>query len=549
MHIDKKYLHLPVRTGAQKVVIGLTVGGEQVREFDAELDSENPDFTAAADVGAFVGQTVTVTAKPLPPKSAQLEAAKTTDFPVLLPKSLTQGDELTDNGPLYGEKLRPQFHFSSKIGWINDPNGLMYYDGEYHLFYQHNPFGWSHGNMHWGHAVSRDLIHWVELDEALFPDESGTMFSGSGVVDHNNSLGLQRGSEKTLVCIYTAAGGSSPWSASHPFTQCIAYSNDRGRTWQKHACNPVLNHIVAENRDPKVIWHEATSRWIMALYLDKYEYALFCSPNLLKWERTCDLTIAEGRECPDFFGLPVDGDSANTWWVFWTAGGPYLLGRFDGKKFTAEGEPLRFQFGRSYAAQTWSDIPASDSRRMQIAWLQGDKPGMPFNQQMSFPCELSLRSTPKGVRMFAEPVRELERLRLRRVVLDPSLPMPDDLGELLELRLTVDLPTHAAAGRAVLSIRGIEVVYDRGNGTLTLGDQVAPLHLVGESLALQILVDRSSIEVFAQHGVVTLSVGFIPTGKRDDPLLRVEGGNTGVCQCVAFELKSIWPKSRSNANP
>src|SRR5438132_5431207 len=155
---------------------------------------------------------------------------------------------------LYDEIYRPQFHFSAKKNWLNDPNGLVYYRGEYHLFFQHNPKGIEWGNMTWGHAVSSDLLHWQQLDNALLPDHLGTMFSGSAVVDWDNTAGLQTGDEKVIVCIYTSAG--------KPFTQSIAFSNDRGRNWKKYDRNPVLKHIAGANRDPNAIWAEAPKEWV-----------------------------------------------------------------------------------------------------------------------------------------------------------------------------------------------------------------------------------------------------------------------------------------------
>jgi fructan beta-fructosidase len=201
--------------------------------------------------------------------------------------------------PAYGERLRPQFHFTSRTNWLNDPNGLVFYKGEYHLFFQHNPSGINWGNMTWGHAVSTDLLHWRQLDDALKPDRLGTIFSGSAVVDWDNTAGFQSGNEKTLVAIFTSAG--------KPFTQSMAYSTDRGRSWRKYDKNPVLNHVAGENRDPKVIWHVPTKRWIMALYLDGEKYALFSSPDLKRWEKLCDLPEFGASECPDFFELQITG--------------------------------------------------------------------------------------------------------------------------------------------------------------------------------------------------------------------------------------------------
>ena len=164
---------------------------------------------------------------------------------------------------MYNEKFRPQFHFTARQNWLNDPNGLVHYDGTYHLFFQHNPAGLEWGNMTWGHAVSRDIVRWKQVENALEPDRLGTMFSGSAVVDWENTSGFQTGPDKPIVLIYTAAGGTSPESEGQPFTQCLAYSSDGGQTWVKYAGNPVLGCIRDGNRDPKVIWHAPTRRWIM----------------------------------------------------------------------------------------------------------------------------------------------------------------------------------------------------------------------------------------------------------------------------------------------
>ena len=191
--------------------------------------------------------------------------------------------EPPENVPLYQESLRPQFHFTSRTNWLNDPNGLVFYKGEYHLFFQHNPLGINWGNMTWGHAVSSDLLHWRQLDDAIAPDRLGTIFSGSAVIDWNNTAGLQTGTEKPLIAIFTSAGGTSTESNKQPFTQSIAASNDRGRTFRKYDHNPVLGHIIGGNRDPKVIWHAASKKWVMALYLDGDQYALFSSTDLKNW--------------------------------------------------------------------------------------------------------------------------------------------------------------------------------------------------------------------------------------------------------------------------
>ena len=543
VELTNRYLHLPVRDGARMALIHIAADGELAMEFVAELDGANPDFWVYADMGEYVGRSVEISVQEAPEKLSA-ETKGEIDGDAL--KSLRQGDEPPEDERAYNESLRPQFHFSSYRGWNNDPNGLMFYKGEYHLFYQHNPFGWKWGNMHWGHAISRDLVYWTETGEALYPDKMGTMFSGSGVVDGDNSSDFQIGTEKALICIYTAAGGTSVQSQQAKFTQCIAYSTDGGKSWQKYDANPVVDHIAASNRDPKVIWHEPTKRWIMAIYLDNNDYTLLSSTNLKSWERVCEIAVPGASECPDIFELPVDGERSNTRWVFWGASGNYLIGQFDGSRLEIESGPHRFQYGTAYAAQTWSDIPDSDGRRIQIAWLRGDKPDMPFNQQMTFPCELQLRSTDDGIRMFSHPVRELAILRSGchelgdRIVQAGALAELGDFGELLDVRCDIKLPL-GDAGTYGIDISGTRVCFDAAAGELSCVDQTAPISLHGGSLSLQVLVDRSSIEIFVDGGAVAMAVNVGSDTERRSIRLFSKDAKVEIKDITIYELKSIWP--------
>ena len=447
--------------------------------------------------------------------------------------------------PLYQETYRPQFHFTPARNWTNDPNGLVFYQGEYHLFFQHNPFAIDWGNMTWGHAVSPDMVHWTQLDHAIHPDKLGTIFSGSAVVDWHDTAGFQSGDEKTLVCIYTSAGDTSEESKGQPFTQSIAYSTDRGRTWTKHAGNPVLGHVAGRNRDPKVVWHEPTHKWVMALFLDKNGYALFGSPNLTEWTRLCDVEVPGASECPDLFELAVDGDPANTRWVFWGANGNYLLGAFNGETYTTESGPHGSNWGANcYAAQTWSDIPPDDGRRLQIAWMaKGQYPGMPFNQQVSFPRELSLRTTPDGIRLFITPIREIEGLHAKThawadVPLRPGENLLDGLeGELLDIRAEID-PGRAA--RVGLTLRGEACEYDVAQQKLSCLDKDAPLPLEDGRIRLQILLDRTSIEVFGNGGAISMPTCFLPTTEARSLGIYAEGGEARVVSLDVYELRSAW---------
>ncbi len=527
----KRYLELPVKNGAPKRWLSLRVGGQVVRDFQIELADAQPDWWAYLELSPFRGQEVVVEVDQLPATSSGLRA-------------LDQADRLRGTEPLYQERLRPQFHFSSRRGWNNDPNGLVFYQGEYHLFYQHNPYGWSWGNMHWGHAVSRDLVHWRELGEALFPDRHGTAFSGSAVVDADNTTGFARGQHPALVAIYTAAGGDNRLSRGQPFTQDLAFSTDRGRTWTPYAHNPVLPHLVGSNRDPKVQWYAPGHEWLMALYLDGSDYALFRSPDLKRWARLGGIQIPGTSECPEFFRIPVAGQPGQTRWVFYGGNGRYLVGRFDGRTFTPETGPYNLNRGDCfYASQTYNNLPASDGRRILIAWGPVALPGMPFNQMMDFPVELTLRPTPEGLRLFANPVRELQTLvshtdRFPSQVLNPGAnPLAAVRAELMDFRADI-IP--AQCDRLILSIRGVPLTYDAHQEELACRGKKAHVALAEGHLHLRLLADRASIEIFAADGRCYMPMGVILDPANRSLALRAEGGPARVAALELRHLKSAW---------
>ncbi|HSV73713.1 MAG TPA: glycoside hydrolase family 32 protein [Chthonomonadales bacterium] len=449
--------------------------------------------------------------------------------------------------PLYAETYRPQFHFTAARNWLNDPVGLVFYRGEYHLFFQHNPFGNEWGNMTWGHAVSRDLVRWEQLPNALEPDAMGTMFSGSAVVDRHNTAGFATGRETALVAIYTAAGGTSPESQGVPFTQCIAWSVDRGRTWTKYAGNPVLGHIVGGNRDPKVVWHAPTRRWIMALYLDGEEFALFASPDLKAWTLLHRLTMPGSTECPDFFEMPVQGEPGETRWVFTGANGRYFVGRFDGHRFEPETGPHAGDYGANfYAVQTFSDIPPRDGRRIQIAWMNGGAyPRMPFNQQMSFPCELTLHRTPEGLRLRRWPVREIRTLygpaiRKRGLRLAPGAPVAIGEGELWDVE--AEFEPRGATEVGIL-VRGEAIRYRPAEAQVACLGRTGPLPLRNGRVRLRALVDRASIEVFGNGGELSMTSWFLPRQKQRGLSVYAKGGEARLVSLVARPLRSAWERA------
>lgn len=450
-------------------------------------------------------------------------------------RSLVQNEQPSG----YDEPLRPQFHFTAKKNWLNDPNGLVSYDGEYHLFLQHNPEKPDWGPMHWGHAVSTDLVHWKELPIALYPDELGTCWSGSGIVDRANTSGLKSGDEDPILLFYTAAAGEKPAS------QCLAYSNDRGRTFTKYSANPILPHIVATNRDPKVIWHEPTKRWVMALFKDGNTYALFSSTDLKSWTHLHDLEFPGCGECPDLFELPVDDNPKHRKWVFVGGDGSYLLGSFDGKEFNRESGPHRADYGTNYyATQTFSNIPERDGRRIQMAWMRGGTyPGMPFNQQMNFPTELSLRTFPAGIRLCRVPVREIASLygkeqSWKNETVTPGTNLLEGLkGELYDIQAEFDL---GDVEELRLELRGQAISYRPAGGKLTCVGQTCDLKPIDGRLKLRALVDRTSLEVYADDGRAVFSFCFLPAAGEPRYELSAHGGSVKVVSFRAVELKSSW---------
>jgi fructan beta-fructosidase len=532
--IDARYLCLPVKHFGTKRKISVLVAGKVVRDCDVEAADLQPDAFAYLDVREIRGRVATVVVDRLAADSKFLSGIR-------------QAADREQPANLYDEVYRPQFHFSTATGWLNDPNGLVYYDGEYHLFFQHNPYGVTWGNMTWGHAVSPDLVHWKELDDAIHPDRLGTIFSGSAVVDRNNTTGFQTGEHKPIVCIYTSAGGTSQSSQGQPFAQSIAYSNDRGRTWKKYDKNPVLPNVVGSNRDPKVVWHEPSRRWIMVLFLDKNDFGFFASADLKSWERLQTITVPGCGECPDFFEIAIDGEARKKW-VFTAANDQYLVGDFDGRRFTPDAPtPRPGNWGKNYyAVQTYSDIPASDSRRIQIAWMKGGQyPGMPFNQQMSFPGELRLRRFPAGLRLCRTPIKEIELLHARQhrwtdlTLREGENPLQDIQGDLFDIRVELE---SAGATDLAFRIRGESLTWSAKDRKLSWQDSSAPLVTADGRLKLQILVDRTSFEVFANDGLVAMTGCFVPPSTDKTLRLHSSGGAAKIRSLEVFELRSAWRK-------
>jgi fructan beta-fructosidase len=538
LNIDKPYLNVPIDEGADPKLLSIYKDGEMIRQFQLTLADTMPDYWMFLDMSEWQGENIDIQISKI--------ATESEGFKSIFLDETVKGFE-----NLYKEKDRPQFHFTSRRGWHNDANGLLYYEGEYHLFYQHNPLGWPWGNMTWGHAISEDLIHWEEIAPAIYPDHQGTEFSGSGVVDWNNTTGFRKGEEKPLVLMYTAAGGTSKWSEDEPFTQGIAYSNDKGRTWTKYSGNPVLNHIVDANRDPKVVWHEPSGHWITALFLTGNDFGLFRSKDMKSWEQIQTITIAESGECPDFFEIPLDGDPNNTKWVITGANGRFMVGEFDGKKFTPETESYPSEFGMNYyAVQSFSDV--QDGRRIQVGWMAGSNfTGMPFNQQFAIPRELTLRTTPQGIRLFGNPAREISSLHGEKEELSDVTLTPEETPE-SQLQgglyhIIADISTRqSSATEFSFNLQGFALTYNIKEKMLRAhrpsDDQKREVKLLPRNgkIKLEILVDRGSIEVYGNEGEVPMSFFYLAPDGNNTLSLQSNGGDTRINSIEVYEMNPIW---------
>ena len=442
------------------------------------------------------------------------------------------------------ELHRPQFHFTAKENWINDPNGLVWQAGRWHLFFQRNPESNVWGNMTWGHAVSDDLLHWEQLEDALHPDSLGTMFSGSAVIDRRNSAGF---GDDTMLIFYTAAGEFVDPSAKH--TQCLAYSLDGGNTLKKFDANPVIPWMEGANRDTKVVWHPQSDSWIMALYLKDDRYCLLRSPDAKNWERFQDITLPGVTECPDFFQL--EDDEGVFYWIFWGADGKYLLGTFDGDHFDPITDAIVCEQGKNgYAAQTWSNAP--DGRCIQISWMAGGKyPDMPFNQQLSIPVELELAGTGANARLTRRPIKELDSLRGRKETIDCIVVSRGKSYEMDLVGKCFDVSFELEAGDAkvvYLTVRGewfkidwesFELSAFSGGATKSSQPNNPTVFLPrGQRMSFRFIIDTCSIEVFVNGGVVSASFCFLADGYEYPLVFNCYEGSQKIKNIECYELLS-----------
>ena len=442
----------------------------------------------------------------------------------------------------YKENYRPQFHFSSAKNWLNDPNGLVYHDGVYHLFYQYNPFGTKWGHMSWGHAVSKDLVYWKELPVALSEINDIMIFSGSAVVDKNNSAGFAKnGNAAPLIAIYTAHQENLKQA------QALAYSNDKGNTWTHYDKNPVLDQNKKDFRDPQVFWYEKDRKWIMAVsepFL--HQISFYSSSDLKKWDYQSAFGPAGDTvavwECPSLFLAPIIGQPEQKRWVLLVSQNSsmqYFTGDFDGKRFHSDDPATTIKRPDDgpdyYAAITYNDLPAN-AKPVSIGWINSwyygnEVPTSTWRGAMSIPRELVLKKEGAGWKLVQFPVPTIKNLRKKGGTIQSlSVEGRKDIpltGQQFEISFEIDLSLSADAGIIVGkgAVNETLIGYDKSKGVLYIdrtksGDvsfakdfgkrYEAPLALTGNRMKLHVFFDNSIIEVFANDGVAAMTAQVFP---------------------------------------
>ncbi len=486
----------------------------------------------------------------------------------------------------YDQPYRPQYHFSPRRHWTNDPNGLIWFDGEYHLFFQYNPFGDVWGHMSWGHAVSRDLLHWQELPVAL-PEGNGIMiFTGSTVVDRHNTSGFCSGGAPCMVAVYT---GYTPPSSGRPAlqTQNIAYSNDHGRTWTKYSGNPVLDLHMTDFRDPHAFWSDAAKCWVMVVALPNDHKALiYHSADLKRWQRVSEFGPAGATggqwECPTLAEVPVEGGAGKKWvlkvglnpgGLQGGSGEQYFVGSFDGTKFTNENPPattLWTDFGKDcYCALPINGAPGD--RPVALGWMSNwqyaaKAPTHPWRGQMTIPRRLQLKKVAEGLRLAQEPV-DLQPLRTGHIAwrgsdiasLNRALAASHEAS--LELHATV-LPGSAKeigwkvlAGDGKYTLAGYdaergEFFIDRRSSGNTDFQRDFPARTAAKwpagraPLDFTILIDRSSVELFAQGGLVAITNLVYPPAGAHGIEFVARGGTPEDIRVDLWDLASVWHSAK-----
>ncbi len=549
-----RYLLLPVEESSPESKLYMIVDNDVVKTMNVRLATNKVDYYVPVDLAGYTGKSISFNFQ-LTPETA------------VCWKELKLSDTFDTSNR---EAFRPLYHFSPAYGWMNDPNGMVYKDGEYHLFYQHNPYGSMWGNMHWGHAVSRDLTHWEHLPEAISPDALGTIFSGSCVVDTENTAGFGAGA---IIAFYT--------SASDRQVQSMAYSLDNGRTFRKYDRNPILTSANRDFRDPKVFWHADTKKWIMTLAVGQ-EMQFYSSPDLKEW--TYESSFGEGQgvhagvwECPDLIELPVKGTELKKWVLLCNInpGGPfggsatqYFVGTFDGKNFVNEAPGLTkwMDYGKDhYATVTWSNAP--EDRKIALGWMSNweyanQVPTLQYRSANTVPRDLHLYTKNGQTYLGSTPSPEVTALRGKphkknAFKVDRSYelnPLPASDTGAYELEITFKNHNADIMGFQLFNTKGEEVdiaynllenrfTMDRRNSGRTdfsptfAAVTSAPLTPEKE-YTLRLLVDRSSLEAFGGEEGFAMTNLVFPSEPYNRLSFYAKGGWYTVTSFAVYKLAS-----------
>ena len=468
--------------------------------------------------------------------------------------------------PAYHEQYRPQIHFSPKEKWTNDPNGMVYYNGTYHLFFQYYPDSTVWGPMHWGHATSTDLIHWQQQPIALYPDSLGFIFSGSAVVDKNNTTGFGENGKVPLVAIFTHHDPKRAKAGKNDFqNQSLAYSLDEGKTWIKYSGNPVLrNPGITDFRDPKVLWYEPEKKWVMTL-ATKDHITFYSSLNLKEWTKESEfgkeLGAHEGVwECPDLFTLDDDGKKMWLLIVNLNPGGPnggsatqYFIGDFDGKTFTSSDTTTHWlDYGPDeYAGITWNN---TGDRKIFLGWMSNwlyanVVPTEKWRNAMTIPRELKLKHAGDNIYVASEPVAELKKnqtkqIKAENILIDKNYDISKKTGATnLPCQINLSIKELKDFSLSISNDNGEEVVigYDKkqnqyfidrthsGKNDFHKGfaaKHVAPRLSKSDKINLTLVIDVSSVELFGDNGLSVMTEIFFPSKPYSHINIRSEEGIT-----------------------
>lgn len=517
-----RYLLLPVQDDAPEAKLGVISGGKRVGELvNVRLARERVDYYVPFSLAGFEGNDVKIDVQGMPQGSLCWKEMRLSDTFDMANR----------------EKHRPLYHHTPAYGWMNDPNGMFYKDGVYHLYFQHNPYGSTWGNMHWGHSTSTDLVHWEYEGDALLPDAWGTVFSGSAVVDKDNTAGFGR---DAIVAFYTSAK-STPWGDAQ--MQSIAYSTDGGKTFTKYAGNPVLTSTERDFRDPKVFWYAPGKHWVMMLAVGQ-QMQIFTSDNLKEWKHESDFGLKHGAhggvwECPDLVELPIEGTKEKRWVLICNLnpGGPfggsatqYFVGTFDGKKFTNQ-FPTKtkwMDYGKDhYATVTFSNAP--DGRCVALGWMSNWQyaavvPTKQYRSANTIARDLTLYRQGGDLLLKSAPSKEIEAARkdmksLKKFNVSDAYSIDnllDDNNGAYEIEMEI---RNNGAEKIVFTLlngkgESVKMYYDTALRQFVMDRSVsgetafsrdfpamtvAPVPETGD-FTLRLFVDRSSIEAFGDGG-------------------------------------------------